>query len=59
MDREKREHGERCMIYGEESGGRKVCERCRESLALCDIENFVLRKTLRKKSDADTANAFK
>ena len=51
MDREKREHGERCMICGEESGGRKVCERCRESLALCDIENFVLRKTLQTLSN--------
>ena len=47
------------LICGQNAGGRAVCDRCRESLALCDIENLVSRKIRGEKNRAAAANAFK
>lgn len=49
----------RCLICGQNAGEHKLCERCRESLSLCDVENWVARKLRCEKCGAPAANAFK
>ena len=50
----------RCVICkGPAEAGKKICECCRESLALCDMENYLARKTAGKICGTDGANAFK
>lgn len=56
---EKREEG-KCMICkGPAEPGKKICECCLESLALCDMENYLARKTVGKIYGANGSNAFK
>ncbi len=49
----------RCVVCGVRTEGGRLCECCRESLALCDIENYLARKTERKFSAEPGTNAFK
>ncbi len=48
-----------CLVCGRDACGRALCERCRESLALCDVEDLVSRKIRDKKCAGYDANAFK
>lgn len=60
MRDEKKEKNEAsCLICGAESGERRLCECCRESFALCDIENLIFRKLQSEKIGISGANAFK
>lgn len=34
-----------CIVCGQETHSGLLCDCCRESLALCDVENYVARKT--------------
>lgn len=49
----------RCVVCGREVRAGQLCERCRESLALCDVEDYVVRKTSAKNCRPARANAFK
>lgn len=48
-----------CIVCGQETRSGHLCECCRESLALCDVENYVARKTEGKICRPGRANAFK
>lgn len=47
-----------CMICGSPVAKGKLCECCRESLALCDIEDYAVKKTQRENCSGGE-NAFK
>lgn len=50
----------RCIVCGRKTySGGGLCDCCRESLALCDVENYVARKTERKIYRGGGLNAFK
>ena len=55
---ENTEREDRCMICGK-PGAHKICDCCRECLALCDIEDLLIRKIRSEKCGAHAANAFK
>lgn len=59
MIENKEEKEGRCLICGTKTAGRKICECCRESLALCDIENLISRKEKGENCLLCRANAFK
>ena len=44
MQEAKREEMGRCVVCGADAAGSALCERCRESLRLCDAENYAARK---------------
>lgn len=48
-----------CIVCGQETHSGLLCDCCRESLALCDVENYVARKTEGKICRPARANAFK
>lgn len=49
---EKEGEGEaRCVVCGAEAAS-ALCERCRESLRLCDAENYAARKIAAKNARA-------
>ncbi len=60
MENRKKEEGARCLVCNAPTErGRKLCDCCRESFALCDLENYIARKAARKIYGAGGANAFK
>lgn len=44
MQKGEDERESRCVVCGERAGAAGLCERCRESLHLCDAENYARRK---------------
>lgn len=38
----------RCIVCGRTLKEGHLCDCCKESLALCDVEDYVARKTARK-----------
>lgn len=50
---------ERCMVCGGRAGEKRICDCCRESLALCDIENLLAKKPHGENLRPPAANAFK
>ena len=54
-----REEELRCLICGAKTFEGKICDCCKESLALCDIENLVSRKEHGENCAVRRANAFK
>lgn len=48
-----------CIVCGQETHSGHLCDCCRESLALCDVENYIARKTEGKICRPARANAFK
>ena len=48
-----------CIVCGQAAHSGHLCDCCRESLALCDVENYVARKTEGKICRPARANAFK
>lgn len=51
---------ERCAVCGAPVRGERLCECCRESFALCDMEEYPRRKKWRAEICAPSrANAFK
>ena len=49
----------RCVVCGMPLRGGCLCDCCRESFALCDIEEYARRKACGKNCPAAAANAFK
>ncbi len=47
------------ICKGPAEPGKKICECCLESLVLCDMENYLARKTAGKICGANGSNAFK
>ncbi len=47
-----------CFVCGARARG-GLCDCCRESLALCDMENYITRKSARGNYADSAANAFK
>ncbi len=48
-----------CIVCGQETRSGQLCDCCRESLALCDVENYIARKTEGEICRPARANAFK
>lgn len=44
MQKGEDERESRCVVCGERAGAAGLCERCRESLHLCDAESYARRK---------------
>lgn len=56
----KKEKKDLCIVCGATAQrGERLCEVCRESLSLCDVEHYLLKKTASKNCTLRGANAFK
>lgn len=53
MLQEKKVKDVSCIVCGRESDGARLCERCRESLRLCEAENYVMRKMMLKNANTE------
>lgn len=48
-----------CIVCGRETEKGGLCDRCLESLSLCDVDTYVARKRAAEICSTARANAFK